>query len=184
METIIYQGQEIKVTLVNRQDGCLSITAPKEGSWLEHEGTEEIFRDEQGQYYLRRKLRFWDYDSDTERPASGCPHVHRISVKTAALWALMRCDVRTNDLRRDVKAGWEHRGTCLGTETNVLVDRFLQQTPYEFTAGDVIIVICRPVLSRRLRATAWRIWSPTCASSALACSSSSTRALWRMAAAR
>ena len=101
METINYQGREIEAVEVNQMHGYLGITAPQGNCWLAHDGDEDLFRDAEGQYYLRRTLKLWDYDSTSERHASGRTHVHRLSVKAAILWAIMRCNAQTDALRRD-----------------------------------------------------------------------------------
>ena len=92
METIIYQGQPTKATLVNYLSGAIPT------STVEHDGDEDLFRDEAGRYYLRRQLSRLDSEGEC-RPASGRTHVHRISIKAAILWATTRLNSQTLDLR-------------------------------------------------------------------------------------
>ncbi len=109
MQTIIYQGQPVQATLVN----YLSGTIPT--STVDADGDEELFRDEAGRYYLRRKLGLLaDYHEDNGEgniEASGRTHVHCISINAAILWATTRLNSETLALRNDA-AGllMENRG--------------------------------------------------------------------------
>ncbi len=91
---ILYQGREIEATLVNYLSGNIPT------STVDHDGDEELFRDERGCYYLRRTLNLLDSQGE-ERPASGRTHVHRINVNAAILWATTRLNSNTLDLRCD-----------------------------------------------------------------------------------
>ena len=103
METIIYQGQSIDVERVSRISGDFTVWSRGEfQSW--HSGDEDLYRDAHGQYYLARSLRFLDYDSELERKASGRKYLHRISLKAAALWAVMRPFSDSDSLKRDLNA--------------------------------------------------------------------------------
>ena len=109
MKTIIYQGQPVEVELVN----YLSGTIPT--STVDAYGDEELFRDSQGRYYLRRQLELLaDYHEDQGEgniPASGRTLVHRINVNAAILWATTRLNSERLDLRRDAaKLLMESRG--------------------------------------------------------------------------
>ena len=99
MQTIIYQGQPVQATLVN----YLSGTIPT--STVDADGDEELFRDEAGRYYLRRKLGLLaDYHEDNGEgniEASGRTHVHRLSINAAILWATTRLNSETLALRND-----------------------------------------------------------------------------------
>ena len=102
METIIYQGQPIEATLVN----YLSGTVPT--STVDADGDEELFRDEAGRYYLRRKLNLLaDYHEDGGEgniEASGRTLIHRLNVNAAILWATTRLNSETLNLRCDAAA--------------------------------------------------------------------------------
>ncbi len=100
MKTINYQGREISVRLVNYLSGGLPITP-----YRDHEGDEDLYKDEAGQYYLRRELNLLDchVESERDRPASGRIHVHRISTKAAVLWACVRLNARSWDLLEDAR---------------------------------------------------------------------------------
>ena len=81
----VYRGREIKTGRVAYQSGDL--TTNNLGS---REGDEELFRDDKGQYYLRRK---WSRE-DASR-------VHRLSLAAAMLWAIARANPETKALRMD-----------------------------------------------------------------------------------
>ena len=151
METINYQGREIEVTLVNHMSGHLIITMHTDTWWMAHEGDEELFRDADGQYYLRRKLCLWDKECDEERFASGRTHVHKLSVKAAAYWATMRSMAFTNDLRRDLRKSLTENvfdsgdlntpmlpPVTLEPKADALVRRYLETTPFAYTVADII----------------------------------------------
>ena len=99
MQTIIYQGRPVQATLVN----YLSGTIPT--STVDADGDEELFRDEAGRYYLRRKLGLLaDYHEDNGEgniEASGRTYVHRLSINAAILWATTRLNSETLALRCD-----------------------------------------------------------------------------------
>ena len=95
MKTINYQGQEVQATLVNYLSGNIPTTT------VDHDGDEELFRDERGRYYLRRTLNLLDSESTDPQPASGRTLVHRINVNAAILWATTRLNSETLDLRSD-----------------------------------------------------------------------------------
>lgn len=92
-----YQGREIEVTEVNCASGDIPILPEK---WAN--GAEELYRNQEGQYYLRRQFRRLDIDTPQERRASGRAYVHRLSLKAAALWAAARTMPQTLMLRHDL----------------------------------------------------------------------------------
>ena len=81
----VYEGREIKMGRVAYQSGDLNTN-----SLRLREGDEELFRDDKGQYYLRRK---WSSED--------VPRVHRLSLAAAVLWAIARANPETNALRID-----------------------------------------------------------------------------------
>ncbi len=81
---VLYRGQEIDATLVNYISGDITTKGP------DLDGDEDLFRDERGRYYLRRRL------SHTSRE-----HVHRINLNAAVLWATTRLNCTTLDLCAD-----------------------------------------------------------------------------------
>ena len=108
METIIYQGQEIAVQLVNliSGDGITTSTAK------EYSGEEELLRDEAGRYYLRQRIDYIDPEGTSKWSdqswlredcveASGRTRIHRINLNAAILWATTRLNSITADLRAD-----------------------------------------------------------------------------------
>ena len=101
METIIYQGQEVAVQVVNSICGDgITTSTPKE-----YTGQEDLLRDEAGHYYLRQTIRYIDptgeHQRDTLVKASGRTRVHRINLNAAILWATTRLNSITADLRAD-----------------------------------------------------------------------------------
>lgn len=92
MQKINYQGREIKVERTNHISGAITT----KGEDLN--GDEELFCDEEGRYYLRRKLDVLDAQGERQH-ASKRTHVHRISAKAAILWATTRLNSETLDLR-------------------------------------------------------------------------------------
>ena len=94
---VLYQGQEVPATLVNYLSGNIPT------STVDHDGDEELLRDEAGRYYLRRVLNCLDAQGES-RPASGRTLVHRIGVNAAILWATTRLNSETLDLRCDAAA--------------------------------------------------------------------------------
>ena len=98
LKTIIYQGQEVRATLVN----YLSETIPT--STVDRLGDEKLYRDEHGRYYLEQTLKWLTFDEKTgngQREASGRTRVHRISLNAAILWATTRLNSETLHLRQD-----------------------------------------------------------------------------------
>ncbi len=87
MKTINYQGREIEVDQVCGWSGDLAI---RPEVW--HQGKEEIYRDADGQYYLARCLQWLDIEGSTNRHAFYGLHIHRITLRTAALWAVVRAN--------------------------------------------------------------------------------------------
>ncbi len=92
--TLYYQGRAVKATLVNYLHGALP-----NRSVVDYDGEEDLFRDSEGHYYLRRKLGWFDAGT-CEREASGRTYVHRISATAAILWATTRLNSETLHLRR------------------------------------------------------------------------------------
>ena len=111
MITFSYQGQELTGERVNSMDGDLPIVI-REDCMVRHHGFEELLRDKEGHYYLRRHLQVCDVDGTTEHEASGRTRVHRISLTAAVQWAIMRCEAETNHLRRDVAAALAERSVA------------------------------------------------------------------------
>lgn len=101
MKTIIYQGQEVQVQVVNSICGDgITTSTPKEFT-----GEEELLRDEAGHYYRRQCIDWIDPVGDHLRDdlikASGRTRVHRINLNAAILWATTRLNSVTLDLRAD-----------------------------------------------------------------------------------
>lgn len=84
---VVYQGREIEVAVVNYLSGCLPHSGHGEDMEGDEEGDEEILRDSDGHFYLRRTL--WLCQT----------RVHRISAKAAILWAVVRLNWVRSDLR-------------------------------------------------------------------------------------
>lgn len=148
METIIiYQGQPVQVEKVNYVNGQFTAAILPDNWSFEHQGEEKLFRDVAGRYYLERTLHVWDVDGTGERPASGRMHVHLLSLKAALLWAIMRANALTNDLRHDLTGLLKARISSdhasdplhgLDREAAGLVRYYLVETPYDYTAADII----------------------------------------------
>lgn len=94
---VLYQGREVDATRVNYLSGSIPT------STVDLDGDEDLFRDEQGRYYLRRKLGWFDPQGEPYK-ASGRAIVHRVSPTAAILWATVRLNSQTLDLRKDA---WE-----------------------------------------------------------------------------
>lgn len=103
MKAINYQGQSIQAETVAYIDGNFTTAILPEESTLEHQGREDLFRDAEGRYYLRRELCVWDVDGTGERTPQYGEHMHRLSTKAAILWTVMRANPVTNDLRREAR---------------------------------------------------------------------------------
>ena len=142
METIIYQGQPIEATLVNYISGRVTT------STVDCEGDEELFRDEGGCYYLRRKLT--ELDSEGERrEASRRTLIHRVNVNAAILWATTRLNSNTLDLRCDAAAllmeghGYtDPHPSHLSAEQRAMVsdpERFAKQREAEAGSGRITV---------------------------------------------
>ena len=84
---VTYRGREVEARKVNYISGCVPTSSE------DLDGDEDLFRDDQGRYYLRRRLA---HDKQ-ER-------VHRITPTAAILWATTRINSETLDLRRDAVA--------------------------------------------------------------------------------
>ena len=148
METIIYQGQSIQAQKVNEMSGHLTVGIFP-GNWhLDHVGDEALLRDAAGQYYLQRKLAILDEDGTTQRHASGRTHVHRLSLKAAAMWAVMRCNACTNDLRHDLAAALSvnHLSTTHHfADGSMAVTLHLKPEPARLVLGACEIDECSPL---------------------------------------
>lgn len=94
METINYQGREIAATQVNYLSGVIPT------STVDHDGKEELFRDNGGRYYLRQELHWLDIHGKNKE-ASHRARIHRISATAAILWVTTRLNSETLHLRND-----------------------------------------------------------------------------------
>ena len=97
METIIYQGQSISVERVDEINTAVG------------EGSDTIYRDEQGIYYLERDRTGFEQDEDSSA-REDFYSLHRINITAAVLWGIASSD-RFNTLRMEA-ADWlmETRG--------------------------------------------------------------------------